>query len=360
MQAANRHTANNLDLMRLCFAALVLLSHSFELVDGNRSREPLTSLFHTVSFAELGVDCFFILSGFLITASWQKDPRWRSFLWKRVTRIVPGFVVAYVISVLVLGAIGSSSAADFFHHLDGKRLVKELLKLCAPVTPPVFVGHPYPTVNNAMWTIHYEFACYLLTLGLGLVGVLARSRIVLALWAASLALLLAYTLHPFAPGELAEFDMGSVLRFLAMFLAGAAMFRTGFHRRRSPWLIAFAAVALVAGLTHHLTAEPAIAIAGSYLLFVIGFTPLRHPEARALPDMSYGLYLYGWPTQKLVVAALVAPTPLAVFGLSLVGALAAGAASWFLVEKPAMSFRRTRRSPAAAVLSVPQPVVSEG
>ena len=144
MQAANRHPGNNLDLMRLCFAALVLLSHAFELVDGNRSREPLTALFHTVSFAELGVDGFFILSGFLITASWSRDPRPRSFLRKRVTRIVPGFVVAYILSVLVVGVLGSSSPAAFFHELDAKRLLKELLKLCAPVTPPVFRVTPTP------------------------------------------------------------------------------------------------------------------------------------------------------------------------------------------------------------------------
>lgn len=360
MQAPRSHTANNLDLMRLCFAALVLLSHAFELIDGDRHREPLTSIFHTVSAAELGVDCFFILSGFLITASWRKDPRWQSFLWKRATRIVPGFVVAYLISVVVVGAIGAGDAAAYFHQLDGRRFVKELLKLCAPVTPPVFAGAPHPVVNGAMWTIHYEFACYLLTMALGLAGVLARSRVVVALWGAALALLVAYTCHPFATGELAEFDMGSVLRFLTMFLAGAAMFRTGWHRRRSPWLIALAVAALVAGLTHRLTAEPAIAVAGAYLLFVIGFTPLRHPEARAVPDVSYGLYLYGWPMQKLVIFWLAAAPPLLVFVLSLAGGLAAGTASWFLVEKPAMSFRRPRRVPAAPTLPLAQPAVSEG
>ena len=345
--------------MRLCFAALVLLSHAFEMVDGNRHREPLTALFGTVSSAELGVDCFFILSGFLISASWQKDPRWRSFLQKRVLRIVPGFVVAYLVSVLVVGAIGSDSVAGYFHHLDHARFFKQLVKLCAPVTPPVFAGHPYPFVNGAMWTIHYEFSCYILVLALGLAGILARTRIVVGLWLASLALLVAHALHPFAPGELAEFDMGSVLRFLAMFLAGTAMFRTGFHRRRSPLLIGLAVAVLAAGLTTHLTAEPAIAVAGAYLLFVIGFTPLRHPEARKLPDVSYGLYLYGWPVQKLVVAALVAPTPPVVFALSLVGGLALGAASWFLVEKPAMSLGRRPRVPAARMAPLADPVVSE-
>ena len=46
MIKSNSHTSNNLDLMRLCFATMVLLSHASELVYGNRTHELLTQLFH--------------------------------------------------------------------------------------------------------------------------------------------------------------------------------------------------------------------------------------------------------------------------------------------------------------------------
>ena len=51
--------SNNFGILRLVFAFLVIVSHSFELVDGNRLREPLTRVFGTTTLGILGVDGFF-------------------------------------------------------------------------------------------------------------------------------------------------------------------------------------------------------------------------------------------------------------------------------------------------------------
>ena len=57
LERASRN--NNFGALHLLFAVLVIRSHSFELVDGNRSRELLTRIFGTISFGQLGVDGFF-------------------------------------------------------------------------------------------------------------------------------------------------------------------------------------------------------------------------------------------------------------------------------------------------------------
>jgi peptidoglycan/LPS O-acetylase OafA/YrhL len=92
--------ANNFSVLRILFATLVILSHSTELIDGNRSSETLTRLFGTISFGVLAVDGFFIVSGYLITKSYlSSEPI--SYLVKRTLRIYPGFIVAFVVSIFL-------------------------------------------------------------------------------------------------------------------------------------------------------------------------------------------------------------------------------------------------------------------
>ena len=94
------------DLLRILFATLVLLSHAPEITDGNASRELFHRLTRTpITFGLLGVDGFFVLSGYLIVQSWLGDPEFLNFLRKRVLRIVPGYLVAVVVSTAAVGLL---------------------------------------------------------------------------------------------------------------------------------------------------------------------------------------------------------------------------------------------------------------
>src|SRR5271170_1260907 len=99
------------DLLRIIFATLVLLSHAPEITDGNAARELLHRLTRgPITFGLLGVDGFFVLSGYLIVQSWLGDPEFLNFLRKRILRIVPGYLVAVVLSTLAVGLLAPGTA----------------------------------------------------------------------------------------------------------------------------------------------------------------------------------------------------------------------------------------------------------
>ena len=171
---------NNFNLLRFGLAVLVILAHSPELIDGDRHREILTRLFGTLSFGEVAVDGFFLLSGFLILQSWQRSPSLPGYLLKRVTRIYPGFLMASLVCAVVVGPLGADPGR-YFAGMNWPKFVQEALKLQMPLVPPVFQGTPHPYVNGAMWTISCEFRCYMLVGLLGVCGLAGRRAVWLAL-----------------------------------------------------------------------------------------------------------------------------------------------------------------------------------
>lgn len=323
---------NGFGLMRLVFATLVLVSHGPELLDGNRGREILTQVFGGLSFGEFAVDGFFVISGALITASWMNAASARDYLWRRITRIYPGFLAAIAVSVLVVAPLGGAAWPGFGTLL---RTVIGALALAPPDIGPVFAGQPYAQLNATMWTISYEFACYLGIAALGLAGALSRPRVILGL--AVLALGLA------VPGQWPH----QVWRLGGLFLVGSLfhLWHGPIPWRRDLALLAtlglVGALALAPRVTPTLV-EPGFALFGGYLIFYLAGAARGTVFARinAKNDISYGVYLYGWPIQKLVWWYFpTMPLPLALAATAVL-AVGFGWASWLCIERPALRWGR--------------------
>jgi peptidoglycan/LPS O-acetylase OafA/YrhL len=279
------------DLLRIIFATLVLLSHAPEITDGNASRE----LFHRftgspMTFGTLGVDGFFILSGYLIVQSWLGDPELINFLRKRVLRIVPGYLVAVVLSTLAVGLL--APGVDHFFRGLGLHFFNSVVLLSSPMTPPVFPGRPYAMVNGAMYTIGYEFRCYLLVALLGLCGLLRRPILVLTVTILLLSsLLYAVPFEHMHWARHVEAVIGQpsiAFRLTAVYLVGCCfyVFRERIVFRRS---FAVATVVLmVAGFVFAPSrGELAMVLGGGYLMFYLGQMHLNWLEGMSrLPDIS--------------------------------------------------------------------------
>ena len=354
MQEQHALQCNNFNFLRLVLALLVLLSHSFEIVDGNPRREIVNWLQPSMSFGGLGVQGFMLLSGYLVLQSWERDPHVGRFLARRALRVYPGFIVAVLVCAFVVGPLGAEASA-YFAQLNVPRLLAKtlLLRSPSPETPPVFQGTHFPVVNGSMWTIVYEFRCYVLLALLGLLGVMRHP-----LWwlifsgAVALLSLLPHLVERIAfPGMI--FIFGNPLdfiRLLSFFCAGSCFYllRARIHYK-TPWA-AMALMLLVPAVLHATVAQAALLTLGAYALFWLAFAPLpllRH-FGRGV-DVSYGTYLYGWPMQKLLLWHWPSLHPLPLFILASALALACGFASWHLIERPFLQKKpRNPGTPASA------------
>lgn len=327
---------NNFNFLRLVLALLVILSHSPQLIDGNENREPLARLVGFTSLGKLAVECFFLLSGYLIVQSWLQSPHIGSFLKKRILRIYPGFIVASFLCAFVVGPLGAH-AEQYFSAFWYGGFVKSVFFLKIPEVPDVFQGQPYPSVNGSMWSISLEFTCYLLVLFLGSLAIF-RKKILwlfLSIGLYSVALYAALGL-PWAYFSASD----PLFRLGAFFSIGGCFFLyRDFVAYKFSWALICALIIFLCVFVakiHYLI----FAVAGAYLLFYLAFTPVNFLKRfNRMPDVSYGVYLYGWPIQKLILWYFPATTPAVLFIVSALMSLLLGAASWYAVEKPFMKLR---------------------
>ena len=332
---------NNLNFLRLSLAILVILSHSFPLATGSESTEPFILATHgQTTGGTIAVDLFFVLSGFLITNSFLSSSSVWSYLGKRIRRIYPGFVATMLVGALVVAPLASASSP--FHTAAAQlgNFVLSCVRLHEFDYLHAFASNPAPgAINGSLWSISYEFWCYIAVAVLGLIGILARRHMVLGIFCLSLIVSFLFAITGWAPG-------GSFLnpifgfpplwaRLLPMYLAGVVFF---LYRDRIPLngYIALGALgALVVAAYIPLAWTVCFPVAGTYLLFWFGYHPgIRLTDFARYGDFSYGTYLYAFPIQQLIMKFFGHPiSPYLLSAIAVPLTLMAAILSWHLIEK---------------------------
>jgi len=338
--------SNNFDLLRLLAAASVIVSHAYVLARGTTGIEPL----ETVSAFTLGshaVNVFFILSGLLVAASLDRSSGIVSFATGRALRIVPALAVCVLLTAIVMGPLASTlSSGHYFGSSETYAYIVRTMTLstAAAPLPGVFGGFPQDgIVNMPLWTLKYEVLSY------GALGLLA----VLGVWKRGLLLFMAiaglFALHVLLVPERSVGEHGVVehmARFFTCFFLGVAAYRLRGHVRLSVAGAVLAALLLVAANGSRFE-EIASYVGVGYLALCVAALPvarLRRLTARG--DISYGLYIYGWPVAQLVVLAAPGIGPEGLAMASLLLACVPATLSWVLIEQPAMRIRHRLRMPA--------------
>ncbi len=343
--SARDHSRNNLDFLRLALAVAVILSHSYPLQTGDVETEPLLAASRRhVTLGAIAVDSFFVISGMLITRSWLTSRTAGSYLRKRVSRIYPGYVAAVAVSILIVAPVVSSAP----NHRYLARLAVEAAVFDPPQSDWVLTTNPCAgQLNGSLWTIKYEFGCYLFVIAIAAVGLLRRRSAMLGLLGVVCLALFATRLSPYLSQRYFLFgDFSMWCLFTREFLIGMNVY---LWRDRIPLRVDLfgLALAVAVGSFYVQPVEVSAAVFGvaeAYAVYYLAFAPwLPLQHFGRWGDLSYGTYLYAWLVQQLLVRyAHRWLTPFGLFAAAVPITLALAFLSWHLVERPFL-----RRPPRA-------------
>jgi peptidoglycan/LPS O-acetylase OafA/YrhL len=334
-----RDKNNNFNALRFLFASLVILSHAPELQDGDRRHELLTQIFGTISFGEMAVQSFLLISGYLIVKSWQERPQVAVFLTHRILRIYPGFVVASLVCALLIAP--AFGASDYWAQFRIGEYLKSLLFLKQPAIPGVFEGSHYAAVNGSMWSISYEFKCYVIALIFGLLGFLKKRNVWLAL------AIFCTVVHVINRSGWASLPSDLTIRLFMAFAYGGCFY---LYENALPWRssMAWAGLLLLGVLLFiPMTAQPALCLLGGYAILHFAKSGPTVLGFHRWPDISYGVYLYAWPLNKIWLWYFPQMNLAALVLLVFFSSVLVGLVSWYAVEKPCLKLKALLpRSPA--------------
>ncbi|MDP5184381.1 acyltransferase [Blastococcus sp. BMG 814] len=323
---------NSLNALRLLLAVTVIIAHAWPI--GGFGDVPRLG---QVPLGTLAVAGFFALSGWLITQS-RLSSELPGFAWRRFLRIYPGYLGSLLVVAFVAAPIGSALGAGPYRLGDGMHHVLANLTLqvqdyAVGATPQAV---PYPGAwNGSLWTLYYEGICYV-AVGL-LVTVVGRR------WTRSAVVAAWITLTALAVGQWefglrVRFDVDTFLTLAPWFFAGAVL---AVFRDR---LIAHGGLAAASGGTVVLVLAlglppAAAALPLAYALLWLGAVLPLHAVGKR-NDISYGMYVYAFPVQQLLVllgAHEAGVVPYIV--LSTVATVPLALLSWLVVEHPAQRLR---------------------
>ncbi|WP_200942359.1 MULTISPECIES: acyltransferase family protein [unclassified Leifsonia] len=327
--------ANGLNAVRLLLASGVIVWHAFPLTGQDIPDGPLRQL-----LAFIWVDGFFAASGFLIVSSWMRRPNWWAFLSARLLRILPAFytcliITAFAIAPLAIWLSGSVFPPGFWADAVGYVLKNSSLRIFQYDIAGTPLGVPDSGVwNGSIWTLWWEFLCYLGVLLLGVTGLIKRS------WALPAAFVLCVIgVLATSYGPIDNFYVYAAARFGIMFLAGGLVYHFR-HRIRASWTLVIVAMAIVIASAWLPDYRVVAAIPLAYAVITTGAL-LRQRIFWLRNDISYGIYVYAFPIQQTLVLLGAAAWGIPGFVvLSIALTIPFAVASWVFVERPALRLRK--------------------
>jgi len=279
---------------------------------------------------------FFIISGYLVTQSWEQTGSLPRFALKRALRLYPALAACLLVLTFGLGlSITSLATGDYLR--DGGTWDFLIWNLLLHTDHNSLPGVRFTDlgigtiVDGPLWSLPVEVAMYAMVAVLGLLR-LIRLPVLAALLVLGLVCIRLDTTRYF------DF-VGSVGWMLGFFVAGMLLYKLRDRAVLDGRLALLALAGSIASvpLGVFILAFP---ICGGYLVIYLAL----HPHLPAIPaarfgDLSYGLYIYGWPVEQTVLHLRPGTGQLMLFLSAFPIAAALALLSWHLLEKRALRLK---------------------
>lgn len=288
---------NNLDLIRFVAAIMVIFSHAFPLSLGEGNADYLSVLTHgQIDFGGAAVSIFFFYGGFLICKSAHRLQSVGKYFKARIIRIFPPIIVVTVLLTFVMGPVVSGlGVGEYFTNPQTYKYLLNSVLVLVHDLPGVFENNIYGrTVNGPLWTMPVEFFGYILCFLMMKIGMLQSKC---TKWILPIFVFVHIAvIYFFPPQEMVLLAW----RPTALFFVGMVyyVYRDKIKiSREITWAsIILLLISFLLGIGNF-----TIILFWPYVLMYLGFgTKLKFKDFAKYGEISYGIYLCGWPIQQIV------------------------------------------------------------
>ncbi len=344
---------NNFDILRLLFAICVVITHSYIL-----SGSPNDFFWHITnnqtSLSYIGVAGFFIISGYLISKSYHSSKSLGDFFEKRIRRIFPGIIVAQLVTLIAISLFIKNDIGLLFN----KETISFFIKGCTIFFQDfnlhgVFENNPYPKViNGSLWTIPYELLLYI---GMGLLFWIFKNKkntlSIITLGALIVFDFLFYK-KEILNGSLSEnlvYLIKNMAHFSVFFFSGViyAQFENSLDLEKDDYKkicigsLCVTILILMGGhwSSLHQIVLPILVLSAGSMYWEVG-----NRIVKTIGDCSYGVYIYSFPVQQVIMNLYPNFGPIQLMVVSLPTSILLGILSWRYVEKNFLKRTLAKRS----------------
>lgn len=333
---------NNFDFLRLLFSLFVVIAHSY-ILSGSTIKENWVTQVTSgqIELSSLGVNGFFIISGYLIVKSLERSKTVLNYFWKRVLRLYPALFIVLLLTIILAPFVYENTIP----YLQNKNVHLYLMRNLSLYNLKydingVFINNPYPNViNGSLWTLCYEFTCYVLLIPLFFVND-KNLKLFLVLLAFILFFVIGNNFIELVK-SISLYGLDSVYFFKlgTFFLAGVllALLRI---EELNYGVFSILGVLLLTVLIIYLGFYKNVEhILLPLIVLLVGLYPLKpFNQIHVLGDFSYGIYIYSFPIQQTLMYYFKFDTYSLMFWSVLLSFIF-GYLSWNIIEKRTLVFK---------------------